>query len=720
MMDGSFCIYCGESNSSIARFCFRCGKPTGQTAAEIDGIKCWSCSQSNNRDFSFCYYCGASLTARPDFEQKPVRRRKFPWKLIGCGVLIIGALAICGIVGIPVIFLGSGSTNPGISSPNVDPGPVVTRVPTQQGPTTDETAGADFGHVIPSEPITPPAWVVDELAGETFEIDETTGGPAIGVPMGFDVEPAPASPSSPSSSSEALERHSISRDGYSELSYPFAPYLQPIYGALPMFPGFAPDPFKMDIIAGGYVDIAESYQSPDCKGFATQAPTVVVNWDPETGGNFQLNIFFISGADGTLVVRSPSGDWYCLDDYQGEPHPLIVLGNLEYGAYAVWAGVLGSDTDRGNGELYISDSNYTPLNYTTAGSSSPAASGDDDADGISNALEHHIAETFVPAYEFDEEEHTIYEWFEGAGYPRINEDIFFLYQVSPVQCGLKVGSFSGANLIQFILEPEWEKFFRGSAEIPSHILDTETYLLTVVAVFRYDYLPFDAGPGENDLFAHYGDTERVRICISRDGDQLRFTWMWINRHHETAMYLPSWIDEWYLTHPHLYVSEGKHATFTSERECRDSVRISQIWENYEPNLFLGVYGLATGFDKNSFQALGWREDCGGGDDPLFILPSMDPTRNVGEYVPGQRITTATLGNEELASALEFPEAIWSPHTQDKDPVHRDGFFCGGFDHLGYSGTHSVTIGYESPLCGGSLDSKWFPTNQDDRDFIGEN
>ncbi|MBC8505409.1 MAG: hypothetical protein ISR58_08965 [Anaerolineales bacterium] len=452
---------------------------------------------------------------------------------------------------------------------------------------------------------------------------------------------------------------------------------EPINGTHSLWSGFTPELFQIGLSFGGYEDVSDYFSSSECAGFTTSEPTFNLDWNGNSDG---ISFFFIGPWDTSMVLQSPDGDWFCNDDYsQNSPHPFIHLDYPSTGTYNIWIGAPSANIYE-NGSLMITEGNYSPENYSSVGGSQQSAA-DIDGDGISDDTELWIAESFMPVYEFDYEEHNILK--VGSISIRENRDVMFLWQVSPVKCGVKATS----GAIRFYLET-----LDSNASLPSWIENSESMLLTVVATYPYDYVPFDLTT-EQDIFTHYGDTERVRLCITKEESNYSLLFAQINRHHETAYYVSSDLTIIDNSHPYLFVSEGKHATFASDAECEGSVSALHIFHVENP------------FDKEEwkegFSGAGWDEDCDGGP---VIRPSVVASLNVGEYEPNTGVYTNHLGNSQLSSL--FPgEVVWNPDTRGRGSV-----FCGGYDIEldDYSEKYEVITGYNSPWCSGTLDSKWWP------------
>jgi hypothetical protein len=108
--------------------------------------------------------------------------------------------------------------------------------------------------------------------------------------------------------------------------------LNPNFGTASLTAGFAPDPYGVDVVAGGSVDAG----NVGCAGMISNAPDVRLQWN---GG--QITIGAQSGSDTTLVVNAPDGSWYCSDDVNGFDPELTFTGS---GQYDIWVGVYGGGT----------------------------------------------------------------------------------------------------------------------------------------------------------------------------------------------------------------------------------------------------------------------------------------------------------------------------------------------------------------------------------------
>ena len=154
-----------------------------------------------------------------------------------------------------------------------------------------------------------------------------------------------------------------------KLNLPFLSGLSPntaaVNGEGSLVTGFTPDPYTTTITVGGTTDVSTLTlgSATGCVGFVTKAPTFSLNW---TGPSAQLRIFSVAmtGADTTMIVRDPSGNWYCNDD-SGDISwgPMIDIFNAGTGQYDIW---LGSHTSGGgdSATLYVTELASSPVDPT--------------------------------------------------------------------------------------------------------------------------------------------------------------------------------------------------------------------------------------------------------------------------------------------------------------------------------------------------------------------
>ena len=112
------------------------------------------------------------------------------------------------------------------------------------------------------------------------------------------------------------------------------PSLTPVHGSTSLASGFTPDPFARTLTAGGQIDVG--YLGGGCSGHATSAPSVAVNYTAGTAS--LLRFYFVGSSDSTMIVRTPSGGFQCVDDSFGTPHPALDFNAPASGRYDVWIG----------------------------------------------------------------------------------------------------------------------------------------------------------------------------------------------------------------------------------------------------------------------------------------------------------------------------------------------------------------------------------------------
>ncbi len=126
--------------------------------------------------------------------------------------------------------------------------------------------------------------------------------------------------------------------------------LRPSFGTANLHFNFQPDPFVVNVTAGGNIP-AERIGGPGCVGSIAQPPDVRLNY--QAGGGLPLYISARSRWDVTLVVNLPNGQWVCNDDLIGT-NPGMIFRRPMSGQYDIWIG----HYDRGRGvpaQLVISE-----------------------------------------------------------------------------------------------------------------------------------------------------------------------------------------------------------------------------------------------------------------------------------------------------------------------------------------------------------------------------
>ena len=108
---------------------------------------------------------------------------------------------------------------------------------------------------------------------------------------------------------------------------------EPSFGSVELESGFLPDPERVDILAGGEVDLSEIGYT----GYVAEAPDFDVYYE---GDGSTLYIYVEqaeAGADTVLLVNAPTCSWHYNDDNNGV-NPGVAFPNAESGLYDVWIG----------------------------------------------------------------------------------------------------------------------------------------------------------------------------------------------------------------------------------------------------------------------------------------------------------------------------------------------------------------------------------------------
>lgn len=122
--------------------------------------------------------------------------------------------------------------------------------------------------------------------------------------------------------------------------------LDPNYGVYDLQAGFEPDPFTLEVTAGGDIDTSTLNLGAECVGYATTQPDVRLNW---SGDGALLRIFFAADSangDTALLVNDPQGNWFCNDDSaRNNLNPVVDMRNPLEGQYDIWIASGGDDVN---------------------------------------------------------------------------------------------------------------------------------------------------------------------------------------------------------------------------------------------------------------------------------------------------------------------------------------------------------------------------------------
>ena len=113
------------------------------------------------------------------------------------------------------------------------------------------------------------------------------------------------------------------------------------YGEITLHTGFTPDPYEIQVTAGGNINGANLPGS--CTGMISDAPDFKVNY---TAGSLPLTIRTISQTDTTLIINDPSGNWACDDDSYGDGDAKVVFSRPASGRYDIWVGTFSGGNAR--------------------------------------------------------------------------------------------------------------------------------------------------------------------------------------------------------------------------------------------------------------------------------------------------------------------------------------------------------------------------------------
>jgi hypothetical protein len=119
------------------------------------------------------------------------------------------------------------------------------------------------------------------------------------------------------------------------------------YGEISLSAGFTPDPYAVNVQAGGSINAPSG-----CSGSISEAPDFEVTY---TAGSLPLIFRTQSNSDTTLIINGPDGRWYCDDDGGDNLNAYIRFDKPSSGTYDIWVGTYGGGITPAT--LYISELN---------------------------------------------------------------------------------------------------------------------------------------------------------------------------------------------------------------------------------------------------------------------------------------------------------------------------------------------------------------------------
>ncbi|HEY71127.1 MAG TPA: hypothetical protein G4O08_11145 [Anaerolineae bacterium] len=134
--------------------------------------------------------------------------------------------------------------------------------------------------------------------------------------------------------------------------------LDPNFGEITLEAGFSPDPYAIDMVSGGQVDVGALNLGPECLGYATQAPDLRLWWSGEAlSGSFRILFEALGGEDTVLIVNNFYGQWQCNDDFDfGTLDPGLDIEDVDGQSARMEIWVASYEAGVGaSGTLYISE-----------------------------------------------------------------------------------------------------------------------------------------------------------------------------------------------------------------------------------------------------------------------------------------------------------------------------------------------------------------------------
>lgn len=107
---------------------------------------------------------------------------------------------------------------------------------------------------------------------------------------------------------------------------------EPLYGTTSLSAGFQPDPYELQVVAGGTSQ--NPIEGAGCVGYLNMSrPDLDLNY---TAGSYTLSIYADSSTDTALLINRPDGSWVCDDDSGDGSNPALQFGSPQSGNYNIW------------------------------------------------------------------------------------------------------------------------------------------------------------------------------------------------------------------------------------------------------------------------------------------------------------------------------------------------------------------------------------------------
>jgi hypothetical protein len=114
------------------------------------------------------------------------------------------------------------------------------------------------------------------------------------------------------------------------------------YGEIRLSAGFKPDPYRVNLTAGGSIDAYADTDLPaSCVGNISNAPDFEVTY---SAGSLPLVFRTSSSTDTTLIINGPDRRWYCDDDSWGDGDAQVRFNRPSSGTYDIWIGTFNGGT----------------------------------------------------------------------------------------------------------------------------------------------------------------------------------------------------------------------------------------------------------------------------------------------------------------------------------------------------------------------------------------
>jgi hypothetical protein len=108
----------------------------------------------------------------------------------------------------------------------------------------------------------------------------------------------------------------------------------PAFGDVSLSSGFTPDPYRINLNAGGEINASQALGG-ECTGFIADPPDFNLHYN---ASSFPLVMSVAARSDTSLIIKGPDNRWFCDDGVADDSGPTVHVATPASGTYNIWVG----------------------------------------------------------------------------------------------------------------------------------------------------------------------------------------------------------------------------------------------------------------------------------------------------------------------------------------------------------------------------------------------